>query len=60
MAKKLRPGKWVGTECWRCRCRYRYMNYARVKSCWFCHDQRPRKGFGGARPKPAPAGDGGR
>lgn len=52
MTDKLRSGKWVSHDDWVCRCIGSWhLNYAFAKACWWCHSQRPRKGFGGARPK---------
>ena len=49
--RKLKAGRWFDRKIWICMCHcFRYSCYT-VKSCTNCHAQRPRKGFGGGRPK---------
>jgi hypothetical protein len=60
-ANPLVPGRWLDRMTWECNCpRHREGRYLSVignkmlpiaKACGFCHAQRPRKGFGGERPK---------
>jgi hypothetical protein len=64
---RLHFGKWADWTTWLCRCKELGLEAGitvkkrltdkmlpNTKACAFCHTQRPRKGFGGERPrKPA-------
>ena len=49
MKRKLKAGRWLVRALWMCLCNNSYS--ANWSSCPFCHAQRPRKGFGGGRPR---------
>lgn len=52
MKRKLKAGRWLNQYRWDCLCKDDFhKNPPDAELCHFCDAQRPRKGFGGGRPR---------
>ncbi len=53
LAQYAKAGRWKDREVWLCLCPGAMLRhtFANTKSCFMCHTKRPRRGFGGERPR---------